>query len=769
MRQPSLPQIPNDRLETIEGVVERVTFASEETGFTVAKLNVSGRKDLLPIVGPMLSLTPGETLSVTGFFQQSSSYGLQFKVINYKSKVPSSIHGIKAYLKSGCVKGVGPVYAGKIVDAFGEATFDVIEQTPERLLEIRGVGTKRVQGITAAWSETKEIRHVLSFLTQYKISSGFAVKVYKAYGNGAIAVVKNNPYRLAQDIRGIGFLKSDALAREMGIPEDSPLRATAAVLYKLQLLTDQGHVFLPTAPLFAAVEKDLRVPVHQLQPGLVELDQSGKVVVEETPHGTVVYLKPLHLAETKAAQRLLHVLRAPRHFPAIDAEKALPWAEGRSGITLTPEQRRAVAMALREKCAIITGGPGTGKTTILNTLVQILVAKQARVALASPTGRAAKRLSEVTGQPASTLHRLLEFGPQGKFMRNKQNPLETDILIIDECSMVDIMLFYHVLQALPLTATLVLVGDADQLPSVGPGTVFRDLLDFDPIPQTRLTTVFRQAEESQIIRNAHRINAGVQPVTIAEEGSRRDFFLMEEEDPLALQKTLVEVVTKRLPEKYGWDPFEDIQVLTPMHRGPIGTAQLNAELQKVLNPPATSKAELLRGGRFYRVGDKILSQKNNYDLQTMNGSMGRILAIDPEEQVVRVRIEDREVAYPYSNLDELAHAYALSVHKSQGAEFKCCVLVCHTTFYIMLQRNLLYTGVTRARELCVILGTKQAIGISVRNQSPNHRNSGLTERLRALATGPLLPEAAPETNGETLRLDLPNEGLDLPDDETDRK
>jgi exodeoxyribonuclease V alpha subunit len=726
-------QLRADSYASLEGSVARITYVSEDTQYVVARLDVPGKPDPVTIVGTVLSLTPGETLRVHGRWSHHPKYGEQFKVDRYESVVPATLAGIQKYLGSGMIKGIGPVFAKRLVEAFGGDTLKVIEETPGRLAEVEGIGPIRRQRITTAWAEQREIREVMLFLQGHGVSPAYAVKIFKTYGQAAIATVRENPYRLARDIRGIGFKTADKIAREVGIPADSPLRAAAGILHTLNELTDDGHVYVPETELLRAAEEMLEIPAVLLPDALAALGADEAVVVEPLADGRAVYLKSLHVSETQLAQRLADFLRAPRGVPLIDMSQALPWVEQKTGLALTEEQRQAVRLAFRDKLLVITGGPGTGKTTILQAVIRLLEAKRLRMHLASPTGRAAKRLAEVTRHDACTLHRLLEWNPrEGGFQRNARNSLETDFVVVDEVSMIDVLLAHHLVQAIPLTATLLLVGDADQLPSVGPGTVLKDLLAVPGIPAVRLTTIFRQAAQSRIVSNAHRVNRGEFPdLSVTAADRTQDFFFLAEEDPSKLQDLIVDLAQRRLPGKYGLDPLADIQVLTPMHRGPIGAGQLNAALQAALNPPRNGAAELLRGGRIFRVGDRVLQLRNNYDKGVYNGDLGRIAAIDPSEQSVAVQVDDREVSYDFSDLDELALAYAVTVHKSQGSEYPAVIVPVHTTHYLMLQRNLLYTAITRAKRLLVLVGTRKALAIATRNDATRRRYSRLRERLAA--------------------------------------
>jgi len=727
-------QLRAEPYATLEGAVARITYVSEESQYVVARLDVPGKSDPVTIVGTVLSLTPGEMLRVHGRWSHHAKYGEQFRVERYESIVPATIAGIQKYLGSGMIKGIGPIFAKRLVEAFGEGTLKVIEEAPTRLAEVDGIGPIRQQRITTAWAEQREIREVMLFLQGHGVSPAYAVKIFKAYGQAAISTVRENPYRLARDIRGIGFKTADKIARELGIPTDSPLRAAAGILHTLNELTDEGHVYVPETELLRAAEESLEIPAALLPDALSVLCADEAVVVEPLPAGRAVYLTALHISETHLARQITDLLRAPRAVPPIDLTQALPWVEQKTGLALTEEQRQAVRLAFQEKLLIITGGPGTGKTTILKAVIRLLAAKMLRVHLASPTGRAAKRLAEVTGHEATTLHRLLEWNPrEGGFQRNARHPLETDFVVVDEVSMIDVLLAHHLLQAIPLTATLLLVGDADQLPSVGPGTVLQDLLSVPGIPAIRLTTIFRQAAQSRIVSNAHRVNRGEFPdLSVGAAGQAQDFYFLSEEDPEKLQQLIVDLAHRRLPARYGLDPRADIQVLTPMHRGPIGAGQLNTALQTALNPPRNEEMDLLRGGRIFRVGDRVLQIRNNYDKGVYNGDLGRIAAIDPTEQAVTVQVDEREVSYDFSELDELTLAYAATVHKSQGSEYPAVILPMHTTHYLMLQRNLLYTAITRARRLLVLVGMKKALAIAVKNDATVRRRSRLADRLAGL-------------------------------------
>jgi len=714
----------------IKGILERIIYENEETGFIVAKIKEDGKKELTTIVGNLIGVNPGETLELQGRWVYKKDYGEQFEVRDYRTVVPATIAGIEKYLGSGLIKGIGPVTAKRIVSHFGLETLDVIEKTPRRLLEVEGVGEKRVSMIVGAWEAQREIKEVMLFLQSHGVSTSYAVKIYKHYGGGSISVVKNDPYRLAKEIYGIGFKTADKIAGNLGIGKDSLKRIEAGVIYVLSELVDEGHTCYPYRDLVEEASKVLEVPKPLVEEGIESLRKSDELIIEEDKDDRLVFLKPLHVAEVSVARRLREILSHPRRNPvSIDVDKAIEWVEGKLGFGLAEEQRLAIRKAIEEKVLVITGGPGVGKTTLINAIVRIFSAKRLRVELCAPTGRAAKRMSEVVGVPSKTIHRLLEYSPGDKgFKKNQEDPIDTDVLIVDETSMVDVVLMHHLLKALDKGSTLILVGDVDQLPSVGAGSVLSDIISSGVVPVVRLTEVFRQARESRIITNAHLVNKGKFPVLGNRDSEIRDFYFIERETPEEVLSTIVELVTKRIPERFGFDPIEDIQVLTPMNRGVIGSGNLNIELQRVLNP---KKGDFIqRGARVFYAGDKVMQIRNNYDKEVFNGDIGRIVGIDKEEQEVYIEFDGRRISYDFSELDEITLSYSATVHKAQGSEYPCVVMPIHTTHFPMLQRNLLYTAITRAKKLFVMVGTKKAIAISVKNNRVEKRYSSLERYLR---------------------------------------
>ncbi|MGI5449847.1 SF1B family DNA helicase RecD2 [Streptomyces sp. CA-243310] len=726
----------------VEGVLERITYANEESGYTVARVDTGrGSGDLLTVVGSLLGAQPGESLRMEGRWGSHPQYGRQFSVENYSTILPATIQGIRRYLGSGLIKGIGPKIADRIVEHFGLDTLDVIEEAPKRLIEVPGLGPKRTKLIGAAWEEQKAIKEVMVFLQGVGVSTSIAVRIYKKYGDASISVVRNQPYRLAADVWGIGFLTADRIAQAVGIPHDSPERVKAGLQYALSQSTDQGHCFLPEERLIADGVKLLQVDTGLVIDCLAELAADPEGVVREPvpdPQGgpplTAVYLVPFHRAELSLVGQVRRLLHAEEDrmpgFRDVDWEKALDWLAGRTGAKLAPEQREAVQLALTRRVAVLTGGPGCGKSFTVRSIVELARAKKAKVLLAAPTGRAAKRLSELTGAEASTVHRLLELKPGGDAAYDRERPLDADLVVVDEASMLDLLLANKLVKAVAPGAHLLLVGDVDQLPSVGAGEVLRDLLaEGGPVPAVRLTRIFRQAQQSGVVTNAHRINTGVQPLT----DGLPDFFLFPEEDTEEAGRLTVDVAARRIPAKFGLDPRRDIQVLAPMHRGPAGAGNLNALLQQAITPARPDLPEKRFGGRVFRVGDKVTQIRNNYEKGAngvFNGTVGVVTALDLDEQKLTVRTEeDEEVGYEFSELDELAHAYAVTIHRSQGSEYPAVVIPVTTGAWMMLQRNLLYTAVTRAKKLVVLVGSRKALGQAVRTVSAGRRYTAVAPRL----------------------------------------
>ncbi|MGS2588002.1 SF1B family DNA helicase RecD2 [Streptomyces hebeiensis] len=727
----------------LEAVLERITYANEENGYTVARVDTGRGGDLLTVVGSLLGAQPGESLRMEGRWGSHPQYGKQFMCENYTTVLPATIQGIRRYLGSGLIKGIGPVFADRITGHFGLDTLDIIEKEPGRLVEVPGLGPKRTKRIAAAWEEQKAIKEVMLFLQGVGVSTSIAVRIYKKYGDASISVVRNEPYRLAADVWGIGFLTADRIAQAVGIPHDSPERVKAGLQYALSQSTDQGHCYLPEERLIADAVKLLAVDTGLVIECLAELAGEEEGVVREKvpdPEGgdpvTAVYLVPFHRAEVSLSGQLLRLLRTGEDrmpaFRDVAWDRALTWLAGRTGAELAPEQEQAVRLALSEKVAVLTGGPGCGKSFTVRSIVELARAKKAKVVLAAPTGRAAKRLAELTGAEASTVHRLLELKPGGDAAYDRDRPLDADLVVVDEASMLDLLLANKLVKAVAPGAHLLLVGDVDQLPSVGAGEVLRDLLaEGGPVPRVRLTRIFRQAQQSGVVTNAHRINSGQHPLT----QGLADFFHFVEEETEDAGRVTVDVAARRIPAKFGLDPRRDVQVLAPMHRGPAGAGALNGLLQQAVTPARPDLPEKRVGGRVFRVGDKVTQIRNNYEKGengVFNGTVGVVTSLDMDEQRLTVRTdEDEEVAYDFDELDELAHAYAVTIHRSQGSEYPAVVIPVTTGAWMMLQRNLLYTAVTRAKKLVVLVGSRKAIGQAVRTVSAGRRCTALAHRLGA--------------------------------------
>ncbi|GBR58305.1 DNA helicase RecD/TraA [Acetobacter senegalensis DSM 18889] len=712
--------------EALAGLVERVTFHNAENGFCVLRVKVRGRRDLVTVVGHAAMISAGEFVQMSGCWFNDHTHGLQFKAEFLKASPPTTVEGIERYLGSGMIRGIGPVYAKKLVKAFGEAVFDLIEQEPGRLREVTGIGPKRAERIVAGWADQKVIREIMLFLHSNGVGTSRAVRIFKTYGQDAVRLISENPYRLAKDIRGIGFKTADQIARKMGFAPDAMIRVQAGISYALGKAMDEGHCGLPVGELLTSTAELLEVAAPLIETALALELAAGDVVADSVGETNCIFLTGLYRAEQSIAERLQACAVGRPPWPVIDAEKAMIWVETKTGLALASSQQEAVRLALRSKALVITGGPGVGKTTLVNAILKIVTAKGTDVQLCAPTGRAAKRLSESTGLEGKTIHRLLETDPaNGSFKRDDTNTLTCDLLVVDEASMVDVLLMRSLLRALPDSAALLIVGDVDQLPSVGPGQVLADIIGSGAVPVVRLTEVFRQAAQSRIITNAHRINEGTMPELSAEEGS--DFYFVEATEPEVGLRKLLAVVRDRIPARFGLDPVRDVQVLCPMNRGGLGARSLNIELQQALNSPGEVKVE--RFGWTYGPGDKVMQIANDYDRDVFNGDLGVIDRIDVEEDELTVLFDGREVVYGFGELDELVLAYATTIHKSQGSEYPAVVIPLVTQHYAMLARNLLYTGVTRGRKLVVLVGQKKALAIAVRNQGGRRRWSKLREWL----------------------------------------
>jgi len=716
--------------ETLSGLIERVTFFNEDNGFAVLRVKVRGRRDLETVVGTLPSVSAGEWIHAEGQWVRDREFGRQFRAKLLTSTAPTTREGIEKYLSSGMVKGIGPVFAKKLVGAFGEGIFEVIEEASARLEEVDGVGPKRRRQIKEAWREQKIIREIMVFLHSHGVSTSRAVRIYKTYGEHAIERVRSNPYVLARDIRGIGFKSADAIAQKLGIPADSLSRAAAGLHHVLLTAAEEGHCALPEEILREEAEALLGVEAGVIATALERALDGAELVRERVGEDLLVFVPHLHRAEVEVGRRINRLADSAPVFPPILLDRAIEWYEEKTGKRLAPSQREALCRILQSRVIVMTGGPGVGKTTLVDAALKILRAKKVRCLLAAPTGRAAKRLGEATGLTGKTIHRLLEVDPKtGGFMRNERRPLEADLVVIDETSMVDVPLMHHLLRAHPQNGALLFVGDVDQLPSVGPGMVLRDLIDCGRVPVACLTEVFRQAANSRIITTAHQINSGMIPAPSTKD-ELSDFYFIEREEPEHIARTLVELVKRRIPDRFGLDPIRDVQVLCPMNRGSLGIQELNAQLQNELNPPREGEPIVERFGWQFRMRDKVIQLENDYDKDVYNGDIGQVVGADPAERELQVRFDNRKVTYDFGELDELALAYAITIHKSQGSEFPAVVIPLATQHYPLLQRNLVYTAVTRGRKLVVLVGQRKALAIAVRNNETRRRFSGLRTRLR---------------------------------------
>jgi len=708
-------------MEEIYGFIESIVYTETEKGFTVARLKEPKKKELTCIVGLMPSIQPGETIRCKGDWKHHPDYGQQFEVKAFDLEAPSDLLGIKKYLESGMIKGIGPVYAERIVKTFGLDTLDVIDKTPERLVEVSGIREKRIDQIKKCWKEQHSIRNVMIFLRGHGASPAFAQKIYKAYGDASIDKVRANPFQLAKEIHGIGFKTADAIAKGIGIPHDSSARIDSGIEHTLWELSNEGHVCFPQKDLVPQVSATLEVSVEKVEQRILALVKNDELVKENER----IWVKPLFFAETGIARELARLMHAPCRIRAVLMDKALEWVEQKLHIELAEEQKSAVSLGMQEKVLIVTGGPGTGKSTITKAILAITEKITKRILLAAPTGKAAKRISEITYKKAFTIHSLLEMDfTTGGFKRNKNNPLFCDLIIVDEASMIDTQLMNHLLRAIPADARVILIGDVDQLPSVGPGTVLKDLIRSEQLPVIRLKKIFRQAAGSRIITNAHRINEGTFPDLSSPPYS--DFQFIEANEPEEVLKHIVDLVKTKLAKSHRFHRFQDIQILCPMKRGIIGTENLNCVLQQELNP---SQNPLQRMGRCFHIGDKVMQIRNNYEKEVFNGDVGKVIEIDFTENQLKVTFDGKIVDYEFTEMDELILAYAVSIHKFQGSECPCVIIPVHTTHFKMLYRNLLYTGLTRGKKRAIFIGTKKAIAIGIKNEEVLKRHTGLLESL----------------------------------------
>lgn len=732
-------EVQSNQPVQLAGQIERITYTNAESGYTVLRLRVKGYPELVTAVGSIALPAVGEELFMTGGWQHHPKFGDQFRIDTCKTSAPSTKSGIEKYLASGLIKGVGPSMAEKIVAKFGSETLNILDNDPDRLTEIPGIGGKKVEMIQSSWMEQREIREVMLFLQEYGIATGYAVRVFKQYGAASLQVLTENPYRLAIDIFGIGFVSADKIAANMGFAKESPLRIRAGVLHVMSQFVSEGHIYVPIEELSEKAAEILSVSVDLAERGVEDARLAEELITEwfkdeEGEDDCAVYLPAFHYAEANSAKNLLKLMSAPFNGQYVNPDVAIPWVQEELKIELAEQQREALKTAISSQVMVITGGPGTGKTTLIRAILKIREARGYTVMLAAPTGRAAKRMTEATGHEAKTIHRMLEYvgrgGMSGDFMRDETNPLACDLLIVDEASMIDQILLHHLLKAIPKGASLILVGDVNQLPSVGPGNVLKDIIDSGVCATVRLNEIFRQARESRIVVNAHKINAGEMPDFDEDYASGlKDFYFIQQEDPDKALEVIKSLVTDRIPKSFGFDPMDGIQVLTPMHRGSVGTMKLNAELQKVMN--TAQGAKLQRLGRVLQEGDKVMQIKNNYDKDVYNGDIGTIFRIDGEEMKLIVKMDNGLVSYDFAESDELVHAYAVSIHKSQGSEYPAVVIPILTQHYVMLQRNLLYTGITRGKKLVVIVGTKKALAIAVKNDKTRRRWTRLSARLSA--------------------------------------
>ncbi|MGB9498729.1 MAG: ATP-dependent RecD-like DNA helicase [Dissulfuribacterales bacterium] len=719
----------------LTGQIERITYTNPENGYTIAQVKVRGERRVVTVVGNLIEPMPGEIMELQGRWKLHPKYGEQFEVEEYRTTVPSTVYGIKKYLGSGLIKGIGPVMADRIVRRFGRKTLDIIENNIKKLADIDGIGEKRILMIKTAWDDQKEIRTVMMFLQSHGVSTGYATKIFKKYGDQSIEVVTENPYQLATDIFGIGFKTADKIAAKLGFAKDSPLRIRAGILYVLNELSDDGHVYYPAPALIEKCTEILEVGSEVVADALAHIASEKKIIIESTNEiflidsddDSAVYLPRYHVCETGISYHLRRLTTTPKTIRQIDSNRVVTWVQDKLDFILAEKQAKAIQCAAKSKVMVITGGPGTGKTTIIQAVLKVFNKLHLNIFLAAPTGRAAKQMSDTTGHPASTIHRMLSYSFRGGgFQKNEKDPLDCDLLIVDEASMIDTTLMHHLLKAIPPEATLILVGDVNQLPSVGAGNVLNDIIASNTVPVVRLNEIFRQAGESRIIVNAHRINNGYLPAVEAEDADT-DFYFINQEEPQRVLDIILELAANRIPEKFKFDPVNDIQVLSPMHKGTIGTANLNIELQKRLNPV---KEGINYGNTTFHVHDKVMQIRNNYDKNVFNGDIGRVLHVNYETRELTIDFDDRRILYDFNELDEMVLAYAVSVHKSQGSEYPAVIVPVLTQHYMLLQRNLIYTAITRGRRLVVLVGTPKALAIAVKNNKTQKRYTRLRNRLQ---------------------------------------
>jgi exodeoxyribonuclease V alpha subunit len=711
----------------LEGIIERVTFHNEESGYSVLKVQVKGNRDLITVVGFVSSISPGESMTSFGQWIQTKEYGRQFKAKSIQTIPPSSLKGIEKYLGSGSVKGIGPYLSKKLVEAFGFDVFDIIEKNPEKLNRVEGIGPKRIELIVSAWQDQKTIRSIMVFLQGHGISTSKAMRIFKTYGESSVNRVRANPYQLAQDIHGIGFQSADMIAEKLGIDKNSLIRAKAGIAYVLMQRVQEGSCAYPEVNLLQEASELLKIEPTILQEAIEAQLNEGQFIAEFIENENCLYPAPICRCENEIARLLKRINQAPLPWERIAMEKAIPWVEEKIGIKLADLQKKAVSTALSSKITLITGGPGTGKSTLTQSIVTLLKVKNVSMALCSPTGRAAKRLTECTGIEAKTIHRTLGFDPRKrKFTYDRDNPLPIGLLLVDEASMIDIQLMHSLLKAVSEKTAIIIIGDVDQLPSVGPGTVLADLIESAQFPTVKLTEIFRQAAQSKIIQAAHQINTGRLPNLVHDKKS--DFFFIPSDDPDSTVLKIVDLVKKRIPEKFGFNPVTEIQVLCPMLRGTLGARNLNVTLQKELNPDPIRKVE--RFGYIFSIGDKIMVIQNDYDKEVFNGDIGYIQEIDFQEQECLINIDKKEVIFDFNELDILQPAYTVTIHKSQGSEYPVVIIPVVTQHYMMLKKNLIYTGITRGKKLVILIGQKKALAIAIKTKQKEKRWTNLKLKIK---------------------------------------